>query len=156
MDPKSTATCKKLVPLKTLICGMNSKIVKVFLRFAIASAFLSAVADRFGLWKKEVSVWGNWQSFVDYTALITPWVPINYTSALAVAATVAEVLLALGLMIGYRTKWVAIASGILLLMFAFAMSFSVGVKAAFDYSVFTASAAAFALSAMKERYLEIG
>jgi thiosulfate dehydrogenase (quinone) large subunit len=135
---------------------MNSKIVKVFLRFAIASAFLSAVADRFGLWKKEVSVWGNWQSFVDYTALITPWVPINYTSALAVAATVAEVLLALGLMIGYRTKWVAIASGILLLMFAFAMSFSVGVKAAFDYSVFTASAAAFALSAMKERYLEIG
>jgi thiosulfate dehydrogenase (quinone) large subunit len=134
---------------------MYLKFVKVFLRFAIGSAFLSAVADRFGLWKKETSVWGNWQSFVEYTQLITPWVPDNFTSALAAAATVAEVLLGLGLIIGYKTKWVALASGILLLVFALSMSFSVGVKAALDYSVFTASAAAFALSAMKERYLEI-
>jgi thiosulfate dehydrogenase (quinone) large subunit len=134
---------------------MYSKLVKLFLRFAIASAFLSAVADRFGLWKKEVSVWGNWPSFVEYTGLITPWAHADLTFPLAAVATVAEVLLALGLLIGYKTKWVALASGILLLIFAFSMSSSVGIKAALDYSVFTASAAAFALSVMKERYLEI-
>lgn len=134
---------------------MYSKFIKVFLRVAIASAFLSAVADRFGLWKKESSVWGNWKSFVDYTGLITPWAPHDFTTALAAAATIAEVLLALGLLIGYKTKWVAVASGLLLLIFAVSMSLSVGIKAALDYSVFTAAAAAFALGAMKERYLEI-
>ena len=34
--------------------------IKIFLRIAIATGFLSAVADRFGFWNKEVSAWGNW------------------------------------------------------------------------------------------------
>ena len=134
---------------------MLIKFVKVFLRLAIASAFLSAVADRFGLWKKDVAVWGNWQSFVEYTGVITPWVPSSLTPPLAIIATAAEVLLALALIVGFRTKLAAIGSGILLLIFGLAMSFSIGVKAPLDYSVFTASAAAFALSTMKERYMEI-
>jgi thiosulfate dehydrogenase (quinone) large subunit len=134
---------------------MSTKFIKVFLRVAIASAFLSAVADRFGLWKKEVSAWGNWQSFVDYTGVITPWAPKDLTAPLAILATVAEVVLALALILGFRTKLAAIGSGILLLVFALAMTFSIGVKAPLDYSVFTASAAAFALSTMKERYMEI-
>jgi thiosulfate dehydrogenase (quinone) large subunit len=134
---------------------MFPKFVKLFLRLAIATAFLSAVADRFGLWRKEVSAWGNWNAFVDYTGLITPWVPGTFTETLAITATTLEVLLALGLLIGWRTKWMAVASGILLLVFGLSMSFSVGIKPALDYSVFTASAAAFALSTMKERYFEI-
>ena len=35
------------------------------------------------------------------------------------------------------------------------MTFSTGIKGAFDFSVFTASAGAFALSLMKEKYLEL-
>ncbi|WP_317043523.1 hypothetical protein [Flavobacterium pectinovorum] len=35
------------------------------------------------------------------------------------------------------------------------MTFSTGIKGAFDYSVFTSAAAAFSLSLMKEKYLEI-
>jgi len=35
------------------------------------------------------------------------------------------------------------------------MTFSIGIKSPLDYSVFTASAAAFALSLMKTRFLEI-
>lgn len=54
---------------------MNKKLIKLFLRFAISIGFLSAVADRFGLWSKEVSVWGNWNSFLEYTQLINPWIP---------------------------------------------------------------------------------
>ncbi|MCJ7467052.1 MAG: hypothetical protein MUO53_10210 [Maribacter sp.] len=46
-------------------------------------------------------------------------------------------------------------SGILLLLFALSMTFSTGIKGAFDFSVFSASAGAFALSLMKEKYLEL-
>ena len=42
-----------------------------------------------------------------------------------------------------------------MLIFALAIAFSTGVKGVFDYSVFTASAGAFALSVMNEKYLEL-
>ena len=35
------------------------------------------------------------------------------------------------------------------------MTFSTGIKGVLDYSVFTASAGAFALSIIKEKYLEL-
>jgi hypothetical protein len=40
------------------------KLVKLFLRLSIGVGFLSAVADRFGLWSKDVAVWGNWDNFL--------------------------------------------------------------------------------------------
>lgn len=134
---------------------MESKLVKLFLRLAIALSFLSAVADRFGIWPAEVSGWGNWQSFVEYTAVINPWVPSFLIPALAWIATAAEVLFALFLLIGFKTELFAKLSGILLLLFALSMAFSIGIKSGFDYSVFTASAAAFGLGLMKEKYLEV-
>ena len=42
------------------------------MRLAIAFGFLSAVADRLGLWPEEISAWGNWESFLEYTQLINP------------------------------------------------------------------------------------
>lgn len=134
---------------------MNPKAIKLFLRLAISSAFLSAVADRFGLWPAEISVWGNWENFVAYTAVINPWFPESLVSIAAIIATAAEVLFALFLLIGYKTELFAKLSGILLLVFALSMTFSSGIKGAFDFSVFTASAAAFALSTMKIKYLEV-
>ena len=134
---------------------MGSKIVKLFLRFAIAAGFLSAVADRFGMWSEEVSVWGNWESFLSYTQLINPWFPHSFIPIAGIVATVAEVVFAFFLMIGFKTALFARLSGFLLLIFALSMTFSTGVKGAFDFSVFTASAGAFALSLIKEKYLEL-
>jgi thiosulfate dehydrogenase [quinone] large subunit len=54
---------------------MNRNLVKLSIRMALALGFLSAVADRLGVYPEEISVWGNWQSFVDYTGLINPWLP---------------------------------------------------------------------------------
>ena len=51
---------------------MSKKIIKIFLRLGIGVGFLSAVADRFGLWPAEVSAWGNWENFLAYTQLINP------------------------------------------------------------------------------------
>lgn len=130
---------------------MNPTIIKIFLRVSIATAFLSAVADRLGLWPSEVSVWGNWENFTAYTAMINPWFPNAVIPAIGIIATVAEVVLALLLLVGYKTKLVAQISGVLLLIFALSMTFSSGIKGAFDYSVFTAAAAAFGLSALENK-----
>lgn len=134
---------------------MKPKYIKLFLRLTIAIAFLSAVADRFGMWPKDLSVWGNWQNFLDYTALINPWFPEAIIPAVGAVATAVEVILAVCLLIGFKTELMAKVSGILLLLFAFSMTFSIGIKAPLDYSVFTAAAAAFALSAFKEKYMEV-
>lgn len=128
--------------------------IKLFLRMALATAFLSAVADRFGFWG-ATAVWGNWENFLAYTQLINPWLPASFIPPVGVVVTVVEMVFALALLVGYRTALFARLSGGLLLAFALAMTFSVGIKAALDYSVFSASAAAFALSLVKDRLLEL-
>lgn len=130
------------------------KTIKLFLRLAISAGFLSASADRFGLWPENVSAWGDWNSFLEYTEILNPWFPISFIPTLAIVATAAEIIFALFLLVGYKTELIARLSGILLLLFALSMTFSTGIKGVFDYSVYTASAAAFALSLMKVKYLE--
>ncbi|MGM5471019.1 DoxX family protein [Flavobacteriaceae bacterium LMO-SS05] len=134
---------------------MTTKYIKLFLRLAISLSFLSAVADRFGMWSAEVSAWGNWSNFIEYTKTINPWFPNSIIPTLGIVATTAELVFALALLIGFKTELFARWSGWLLLIFALSMTFSTGIKGPFDYSVFSASAAAFALSLMKDKYLEL-
>lgn len=130
---------------------MDKKIdyISLFARFAIAMGFLSAVADRLGLWTSllgsENVVWGNMESFTAYTGVLLPWVPKVLLPLFAWTATIAEIVLGILLLIGFQKRLVALFSGILLLTFAFAMLFSLNVKAPFDYSVFAAAACAFLL-----------
>lgn len=134
---------------------MTSKIVKLFLRLSLSAGFLSAVADRFGWWGASYSVWGNWNAFLEYTQLINPWFPDGMISTVGIVATGAEILFAFFLLIGFKTELIARLSGYVLLTFGLAMTFSTGIKGAFDYSVFSAAAAAFALSLLKDKYLEV-
>ncbi|WP_428266669.1 DoxX family protein [Haliangium sp.] len=126
-----------------------ARAAEIFLRVALAASFLSAVADRFGLWGSPGApgvAWGAWGPFVDYTATINPLVPTGMVPALAWTATLAEVAIALGLLVGWRLRWFAAAGGALLSLFAFAMATSVGLKPPLDYSVFSVAAAAFVLA----------
>ena len=134
---------------------MKIKYIKVFLRLSLALGFLSAVADRFGFWPEEISSWGSWASFVDYTAVLNPWVPAGLVSFVAIIATLAELVLAFCLIMGFKTRLAAQLSGLLLLTFALAMLMTLGLKAPLDYSVFSAAAAAFGLSLIKETYWEL-
>lgn len=131
------------------------KIIKLYLRLAIAIGFLSASADRLGMWPKESSAWGNWGSFLEYTHLLNPWFPEALIPAIGAIATGAEIIFAIFLIIGFKTELVAKLSGILLLIFAISMTLTIGIKSVFDYSVFSASAAAFALSLLKKKYFEV-
>lgn len=134
---------------------MNAKIIKVFLRMGIGIGFLSAVADRFGFWPSDISAWGNWENFLSYTETINPVIPKMLIPTAGTIATAAEILFGICLIIGFKTELIAKLSGYLLLIFALSITFSTGIKGAFDYSVFAASAGAFALSTMKEKYLEL-
>lgn len=121
-----------------------------FLRVALAAGFLSAVADRFGLWGPAGAAnvaWGAWQAFVDYVAKLNWFAPPASTPILAWAATVAEVVLGIGLLIGWQLRWFALAAGLLLLSFAITMTLALGVKAPLDFSVFAAAGGAFLLAA---------
>lgn len=129
--------------------------IKLFLRLAIGLGFLSAVADRFGYWSPTVSVWGNWDSFLEYTYIINPWFPERFISTIGIIATIAEIVFAVCLILGFKTVFFAKLSGCLLLIFAISMWFSTGIKGPLDYSVFTAAAGAFALSKLEGNFLEL-
>ncbi len=82
---------------------------------------------------------------MQYTAQLNPWAPAALIPMLAWASTVAELVLGVLLILGLFTRWAALLSGILLLIFAGGMSIGTGLKSALNYSVFSAAAAAFAL-----------
>jgi putative oxidoreductase len=117
----------------------------VYARIALGAAFLSAVADRFGLWGKYGG-WRNFANFEKYTAQVNSFMPAPMIPFLAWAATVAELALGIALIFGIWTRWVARGSAVLLFLFGAAMAISFGIKSPLDYSVFSASAGAFLLS----------
>ena len=130
-------------------------IAKLFLRLTIVASMLSSVADRFGIWAKELCTWGDMDKFVAYTQSLIPYIPANAVPVLAWTATVLEVLLPLCLLVGLKLKWTASLSGLMILVFAIAMATSVGIKAPLNYSTFTASAAAFGILACGKGIWEV-
>lgn len=131
------------------------QIAKLFLRLTVAASMLSSVADRFGIWAKELCTWGDMDKFVAYTQSLIPYIPANAVPVLAWTATVLEVLLPLCLLVGLKLKWTASLSGLMILVFAIAMATSVGIKAPLNYSAFTASAAAFGILACGKGIWEV-
>jgi len=116
-----------------------------YARIALGAAFLSGIADRFGLWGKTIGD-GDFAHFVQYTAQVNSFMPAFTIPFLAWAATVAELVLGIALISGVWLRWVALASALLLVLFGTAMAISFGLKSPLDYSVFSASAAAVLLA----------
>jgi hypothetical protein len=123
----------------------------IFARVALGAGFLSAVADRFGLWGPPGGpnvAWGDFAHFLAYAAKVNPRVPASLIPAVGWIATLCEVAFGLALIAGIALPVVSVLSGLLLLAFAAGMTMGTGVKTALDASVFAASAAAFLLAAM--------
>ena len=121
----------------------------VFLRYALGFGFLSAVADRFGLWgpfgQPNVS-WGNFSRFLEYTQTLNPFLPAGMILAVGVIATGAELLFGLLLLVGWYTRITALLSGLLLVVFGMSMALGLGVQAPLNYAVFTGAGGAFLLA----------
>lgn len=127
----------------------NPRYAAVFLRAALGFSFLSAVADRFGLWGvygQPHVAWGDFAHFVVYTGKLNWFVPAPAIPAMAWMATAAETALGVALLLGVFPRLIAALSGILLLTFAVTMTLALGIKAPLDASVFSASAGAFLLA----------
>ena len=131
------------------VMSRSQEFSSLFLRIALGTSFLSAVADRLGLWggfgQPNVS-WGSFARFVAYTATLNWFLPKAMIPALAIIATCAEVLLGLCLIVGWQTRVAAWGAGILLTTFAITMAAALGFKAPLDFSVFSAAGGAFLLA----------
>jgi putative oxidoreductase len=123
----------------------------LYARIALGAAFLSGIADRFGLyWGRNVG-YGNFDGFMRYTAEVNSFMPAATIPFLAWAATAAELFLGIALIFGIWPRWVAIGSALLLVMFGIAMAISFGIKSPLDYSVFSASAGSVLLALYQNR-----
>ena len=117
----------------------------LYARLAVGTAFLSAVAGRFGIWDRSID-WQHFERFIRRTGEVNAFMPAFTIPFLAVAATAAEISFGIALIVGFKVRLAAFGSAILLAMFATAMAISTGIKPPLDYSVFSASAAALLLA----------
>ncbi len=127
--------------MESLSADRLRRIALTGLRLALATAFLSSVAGRLGLWGSYGS---DWAGFVKYTGSVNWYLPAAAIPAIAITATVLETTFGLMLLTGWQLRRAATGSAILLTLFALAM-FSGNPKSPFDYSVFTAAFGALCL-----------
>ena len=112
----------------------------VVLRIGLGVGFLSAVADRLGLWGEfgQPNVeWGNFSRFLEYTHTLNWYLPAAMIPPIGIIATGAEILFGLLLLIGWHTRAAALLSGLLLVTFGVAMTLALGVKAPLNFAVLT-------------------
>jgi len=131
--------------------GQNRRTMKwerigiLYARIALGSAFLSAVASRFGVWDGTLDL-KHFSGFLEYAGQVLAFMPNAAIPYLAWTATACETSLGILLILGLWPQWVSLASAFLLAMFGTAMAISLGLKSPMDYSVYSASAAAVLLA----------
>jgi uncharacterized membrane protein YphA (DoxX/SURF4 family) len=112
----------------------------LLLRIGLGVGFLSAVADRFGLWgafgQPNVE-WGNFSRFLEYTYTLNWYLPERMILPMGIIATGAESLFGVLLLVGWHTRTAALLSGVLLVTFGVAMTLALGVKAPLNFAVLT-------------------
>lgn len=148
----TTATQKLPHPVWQRI-WKNPSVPRWFLQLALAFGYFSAVADRLGLWGPPGHpgvAWGDFHHFLAYVAVLNPWCPAALLPALGVLATIAETAIGIGLVSGWKTRAWALASGVMLLLFAGSMSYTTGIHSALNYSVLTDAGASFLLAAVAD------
>jgi len=124
---------------------------QLYLRLALGIGFIYPVLDRLG-WLGPVGQhnvsWGSWDNFLDYTHVLLPFLSKRVSDFMGFFASIAELSFGIFLIIGFRTRLVAIGSFGITLIFSLCMATFLGVKAPFNYSVFAVSAGALLLSAI--------
>ena len=137
----------------------STAVAAIFLRLALAAGFLSAVADRFGLWGPPGTpgvAWGGFDPFLAYTGQLHWFLPTGLVPVAGWASTVLEVALAVGLVAGVRVRAVALASGVLLSVFAVTMTVALGPEPPLSASVWSAATGAFLLASLRPAPGDVG
>jgi hypothetical protein len=125
------------------------RVVRTALRLSLATAFLSAVADRFGWWAPlGQGSWGSMSAFAGYTHQLVPFASGWLLTVIVWTATATEATLGVLLLMGWRPKLVGGASCLVLIVFGTAMAVSLGVESPLSSSVFSSASAAAAYAVL--------
>lgn len=114
--------------------------VYLCLRWLLAALYLWVLADRLGLLGgigNPGVVWGDFKTFLDYTATLNPWAPRGVSDVLGCVVTGLEAVLALWLLSGVRQREAALGSFCLLVTLALSLCLFAGVVEAVDFIAFT-------------------
>ena len=112
----------------------------LLLRIGLGVGFLSAVADRLGLWgafgQPNVE-WGNFSRFLEYTHTLNWYLPAGMILPLGIVATGAESFFGLLLLVGWHTRAAALLSGHLLVTCGVSMTVALAINAPLNFAVLT-------------------
>jgi len=129
----------------------HGQFAQLLLRISLGIGFLSPVFDRFG-WLgvpggKNIA-WGNWDAFLNYVHVLLPFLSVTIANFFGMAATLTEAILGVCLILGFQTKYAALGSFLLTLIFVLCMTVTIGFKAPLNYSVPAFSTGSLLLSAI--------
>jgi putative oxidoreductase len=127
------------------------KTPQLLLRIALGIGFLATVSDRLGLlgpFGTRNVEWGNWDSFINYTGTILPFLERPAVNIMGGIATLSEAAIGILLIVGFKTRLAAISSFLLTLVFALSMTLFLGIKAPVNFGVFIISTASLLLATM--------
>lgn len=128
------------------------------MRICLGIDFTATTLDRYGIFgphgTKGVN-WGDFSHFIAYTHQVNAFVPASFAPLLAYTANVCEIVLALALLLGIRTSLACLASALLLLAYACAMTISLGFTSQFPYAVFLLSAGAWFMANTDSSFLSL-
>jgi len=127
------------------------QVAKMCLQISLSAGFLSAIADRFGLYGPPGAAgvsWGDWAHFLQFVAYLNSFMPKALIPTIGAVETVIEFTLAVGLLVGVYQRMIAWASAALLMSFALTMSIALGIRVPLGYGVFTAVGGALLLGAV--------
>lgn len=125
----------------------------IALRWVVGLQFLVAVADRFGLLGPadgSLVAWGDFDTFIANTVMLSSFLPESLAPTLAVLATAGELVLGLLLVLGLFPRLAALGAALLSLSFAVSMTLTVPPQNQFTYSVFLLAAGMFLLATTED------
>jgi putative oxidoreductase len=128
------------------------------LRIAVGLNFGLAVLDRFGVFGPFGAAgvsWGDWPHFVAYTQQVNAFFPSRLAPALAIAATIYEIVLTVTLVLGISSRSSLKAAALLLLAYGTAMTLSFGFTSQLEYAVIVLCAGALALTTLDATYFSV-
>jgi putative oxidoreductase len=133
------------------------KIPQLLFRVALGIGFLTTVSDRLGLLPAGTRnvEWGAWDKFIDYTGTLMPFLDRPVVNIMGGIATFLEASIGILLIIGFKTRWAAIAGCGLTLIFALAMTMFLGIKAPINFAVFSTCTGSLLLSTIPVYYWSI-
>jgi uncharacterized membrane protein YphA (DoxX/SURF4 family) len=119
--------------------GITTTLAQLITRMALGLGFLLPVFDRLGFlgaYGTPNVAWGDWSHFVNYTHTLMPFLNLSLAAIAALLATIAECVLGVCLLAGFKTRWMGLGAALITFTFAVFMIFSLGISAPFNYPVF--------------------